>query len=619
VTGSAQRPGGARAGRRGDRRPPPPGVGPRPAGHGTLVTYSPKVFIPLTKLCRDVCHYCTFAQAPRALHRAYLTPEEVLDIARAGAAAGCHEALFTLGDKPELRYAAARDALAELGHPTTISYLVAMARLVLEETGLLPHANPAWPVPRSCRALRDVSASQGHDARDGRGPALGAGRSAPRVARQAARRAPRHARGGGRRGRAVHDRPADRDRRDARRAHRHAARDPLRPRAARARRRGHRPELPRQARHADGRRAGARRRRPALDGGGRAARPRPPDERAGAAQPVERRLRRPARGRHRRLGRRLPRHGRPREPRGSVARHRRARGRDGLEGPDARAASGALPPPRRRPRPLVRAAGRRGRAGAGRRARTGAAAGLGRRRPVGHPARPRTCEAPGASADRSGRGRGARRRATRRGARRGRPRGPVPRPGRRPPTRLRRRRPAAARDLRRRGVLRRDAEHQLHERLLLPLRVLRLLQGQAGRRPPGHAVRRGGRRDRPPGPRGVGARRRRGLSPGRHPPGVHGRLLPRGARGGEGRRPRHPRPRLLGARGLAGRGDARPVPRGLPDAPARGRALVAARHRCRGARRRGAGGALPRQGLDRRSGSRCTTPPTVSASVPRRP
>src|ERR687886_2346830 len=83
----------------------------RAEGKGTLVTYSPKVFIPLTKLCRDVCHYCTFARPPRRGERAYLRPDEVLAVARAGAAAGCHEALFTLGDKPELRYRAARDEL----------------------------------------------------------------------------------------------------------------------------------------------------------------------------------------------------------------------------------------------------------------------------------------------------------------------------------------------------------------------------------------------------------------------------------------------------------------------------------------------------------------------------
>src|ERR671939_1987595 len=92
----------------------------RAEGHGTLVTYSPKVFIPLTKLCRDVCHYCTFAAPPRRGERAYLTADEVLDIARAGAEAGCTEALFTLGDKPELRYRAAREELEALDCATTI-------------------------------------------------------------------------------------------------------------------------------------------------------------------------------------------------------------------------------------------------------------------------------------------------------------------------------------------------------------------------------------------------------------------------------------------------------------------------------------------------------------------
>ena len=95
----------------------------RAIGHGRLVTYSPKVFIPLTKLCRDVCHYCTFAAPPRRGQRAYMTVDEVVAVARAGAAAGCREALFTLGDKPELRYRAARDELTSLGFATTLDYL----------------------------------------------------------------------------------------------------------------------------------------------------------------------------------------------------------------------------------------------------------------------------------------------------------------------------------------------------------------------------------------------------------------------------------------------------------------------------------------------------------------
>ena len=133
----------------------------RDAVHGTRVSYSRKVFIPLTKLCRDVCHYCTFAERPRAGHSAYLLPEQVLEIARAGAAAGCTEALFTLGDKPELRYRAAREALADLGYPSTIAYLRAMCELVLRETGLLPHVNPGVMTRDEIASLREASASQG--------------------------------------------------------------------------------------------------------------------------------------------------------------------------------------------------------------------------------------------------------------------------------------------------------------------------------------------------------------------------------------------------------------------------------------------------------------------------
>jgi len=133
----------------------------RDAAHGRLVSYSRKVFVPLTYLCRDVCHYCTFAKRPRAGHPAYLSSEEVLAIARAGAAAGCTEALFTLGDKPELRYRAAREALAELGHETTIQYLREMCTLVLKETGLLPHINPGIMTREEIASLREVSASMG--------------------------------------------------------------------------------------------------------------------------------------------------------------------------------------------------------------------------------------------------------------------------------------------------------------------------------------------------------------------------------------------------------------------------------------------------------------------------
>jgi FO synthase len=133
----------------------------RASGYGDIVTYSPKVFIPLTKLCRDVCHYCTFAHPPRAGEPAYMSADEVLAIAREGVAAGCTEALFTLGDKPELRYRVAAEELKALGHKTTISLLAEMAGLVLSETGLLPHLNPGVLTAEDIELLRPVSASMG--------------------------------------------------------------------------------------------------------------------------------------------------------------------------------------------------------------------------------------------------------------------------------------------------------------------------------------------------------------------------------------------------------------------------------------------------------------------------
>jgi FO synthase len=133
----------------------------RDQGHGRLISYSRKVFIPLTHLCRDVCHYCTFARPPRRGETAFMTPEQVLAIAHVGAEAGCKEALFTLGDKPELRYRVAREELAEMGYPTTLAYLAAMASLVFEETGLLPHLNPGLLTAADLANLREVSVSQG--------------------------------------------------------------------------------------------------------------------------------------------------------------------------------------------------------------------------------------------------------------------------------------------------------------------------------------------------------------------------------------------------------------------------------------------------------------------------
>lgn len=133
----------------------------RAAARGVIITYSPKVFIPLTVLCRDVCHYCTFTKPPRKGERNYMTTDEIIAIAEQGKAAGCREALFTLGDKPELRYEAARSELATLGFLTTAAYLAECMRAVLEQTGLLPHANPGVLDSAEFAELRRFAPSQG--------------------------------------------------------------------------------------------------------------------------------------------------------------------------------------------------------------------------------------------------------------------------------------------------------------------------------------------------------------------------------------------------------------------------------------------------------------------------
>jgi FO synthase len=133
----------------------------RDEGHGTIITYSRKVFIPLTHLCRDVCHYCTFARPPRQGEPPFMLPEQVLAVVRKGEASGCVEALFTLGDKPELRYQQAREALTALGYGSTLEYLGAMAALVVKESALLPHLNPGVMTPQDLSALRPAAASMG--------------------------------------------------------------------------------------------------------------------------------------------------------------------------------------------------------------------------------------------------------------------------------------------------------------------------------------------------------------------------------------------------------------------------------------------------------------------------
>ncbi|HEX7520742.1 MAG TPA: hypothetical protein VF441_01645, partial [Acidimicrobiia bacterium] len=139
----------ARAARRRDR------------AHGSRITFSPKVFIPLTMLCRDRCGYCTFAKPPARLDTAFLGLDEVLAIARRGAAMGCSEALFTLGEAPEARYPAAREWLSAHGYASTLEYLVAACAAVLDETGLLPHANAGALDEPALTELRAVSPSQG--------------------------------------------------------------------------------------------------------------------------------------------------------------------------------------------------------------------------------------------------------------------------------------------------------------------------------------------------------------------------------------------------------------------------------------------------------------------------
>jgi FO synthase len=133
----------------------------RDAGFRNVVTYSRKVFLPLTQLCRDVCHYCTFATTPRHVAAPYLAVDEVVNTVRAAAQLGCKEALFTLGEKPELRYRAAREALDAMGFATTLEYVAHVAERVLAETGVLPHINAGNMDAAEIAMLRRVSASMG--------------------------------------------------------------------------------------------------------------------------------------------------------------------------------------------------------------------------------------------------------------------------------------------------------------------------------------------------------------------------------------------------------------------------------------------------------------------------
>jgi FO synthase len=134
----------------------------RNRGKGTTVTFSPKVFIPLTRLCRDFCGYCTFRQDPASAgSQLFMTPEEVLDVARAGQRLGCTEALFTLGERPEQRYPEAKEWLGRRGYSTTLHYLTDICKLVVEETSMLPHANPGTMGRREMASLQPFNPSMG--------------------------------------------------------------------------------------------------------------------------------------------------------------------------------------------------------------------------------------------------------------------------------------------------------------------------------------------------------------------------------------------------------------------------------------------------------------------------
>ena len=192
------------------------------AGRPGVITYSKKVFIPLTRLCRDRCGYCTFATVPGRLDSLYLSPDEVLEIARQGAALGCKEALFTLGDRPEARWKQAREWLDAHGYDDTLSYVRAMAIRVLEETGLLPHLNPGVMTAAGLPAPQAGRPVDGHDARNDVQPAcyetkgaahFGSPDKDPKVRLQVLRRR-------GPQPRRVHHRHPHRHRRDARGARR---------------------------------------------------------------------------------------------------------------------------------------------------------------------------------------------------------------------------------------------------------------------------------------------------------------------------------------------------------------------------------------------------------------
>ena len=249
-------------------------------GRPHTVTYSRKVFIPLTRLCRDRCHYCTFATTPGRLPAPYLSPDEVLEIARQGAADGCKEALFTLGDRPEDRWTQAREWLDELGFDSTLGYVRAMAIRVLEETGLLPHLNPGVMTWEDLQRLKPVAPSMGlmlETTAD-----VPAHRREPR---QGSRGPAPHDRGCRAQQHRVHDGRPGRDRRDEHRSGRVAVCVARAGQAVRPHPGGHRPELPGEAGHGHARQGRPRPRHLRRHCRRRSTGPRPAGASAGAAQP----------------------------------------------------------------------------------------------------------------------------------------------------------------------------------------------------------------------------------------------------------------------------------------------------------------------------------------------
>ena len=238
----------------------------RDRGMGRDVSFSPKVFIPLTRLCRDFCGYCTFRQAPDEAEHLYMTPEEVLAVARAGERLGCTEVLFTLGERPEQRYPEAREWLEGHGYRTTLEYLHDVSRLVLRETSMLPHGNPGTMSRREMEQHKEVNASMGMMI-ESTSPRLSEVGGPPRVRPQQAAQGACQNGGdsGGVEDCLYHGHP-HRHRRDQVGADRVPSGNTGTAQALRSRPGGNCPELSGQARHAHGRTSGPVHRGPPVDG-----------------------------------------------------------------------------------------------------------------------------------------------------------------------------------------------------------------------------------------------------------------------------------------------------------------------------------------------------------------